>query len=177
MSMTLVSTVTVGSGGAASIDFTGISGSATDLVLVTSFRSSGSSQTAGFNFNNDTGSNYSYLRMHGVNGTVFNSIAASSTIFYSFHNSVSTDTSNTFGNGQIYIPNYSGSTAKSISNDSITENNAAASAITNLSAGRWNSTSAITSIQITPADGNFVQHSTASLYLITKGSGGATTSP
>jgi len=41
-----------------------------------------------------------------------------------------------------------------------------------MTAGVWPQTAAITSVQILGV-GNFEQNSTASLYLITKGSGGA----
>ncbi len=74
---------------------------------------------------------------------------------------------NTFANGEIYIPNYTASVNKSVSIDSVTENNAT-SAIAALDAGLWANTAAITSINLNGNNGNFVQYSTAYLYGIVK---------
>ena len=73
-------------------------------------------------------------------------------------------TSNTFGSGEIYIPNYAGSTNKSVSLDTVNENNAT-SALAMLSATLWSTTSAITSVTLTPSFGNnWLQYSTAYIY-------------
>ena len=84
-------------------------------------------------------------------------------------------TSNTFGNTSVYIPNYAGSTNKSVSSDAVTENNAT-TASQQILASIWNNTSAITSIFVSDTGSNLVQNSTASLYGILRGSGGATVS-
>ena len=78
----------------------------------------------------------------------------------------------------MYIPNYTGSTNKSISVDSVTENNATNN-LMNIQAGLWSNTAAITSILFTSdTAGGFLAGSTISLYKITKGSDGiVTTSP
>jgi hypothetical protein len=89
-------------------------------------------------------------------------------------------TSNTFGNSSIYIPNYTGSTAKSVSIDSVGENNGTASEQI-ISAALWNNTAAITSITLTSLDdnlnpsGNFAQYSSVSLYGILKGTSNGVT--
>ena len=85
----------------------------------------------------------------------------------------STYTANTFGNSVIYIANYAGSTYKSFSKDSITENNATA-ADQGVGAGLWSNTAAITSLSLTVTS-NMVAGSTFSLYGITKGSDGIVT--
>jgi hypothetical protein len=73
-------------------------------------------------------------------------------------------TSSTFSNVDFYIPNYTGSTNKSISIDFTSENNAT-TAYSNLTAGIVNTTAAVTSITLLCDSGvNFVQHSTAYLY-------------
>jgi hypothetical protein len=77
--------------------------------------------------------------------------------------SMSTDTASTFGNSEIYIPNYAGSANKSFSSDAVHENNATA-ANAGLSAGLWSNTAAITSVGLSPDSGNFVANSTFSLY-------------
>jgi len=174
MTMTLVSTVTVGSGGAASIEFTSIPQTGTDLILVFSGRAD-SSATGGWElqFNNNTGSVYSQRRLLGT-GSAASSETKADTAFQIYVNA-STYTANTFGSGQAYIPNYTGSTNKSVSMEYLNENNATEARAV-IDAGLFSSTSAITSIKLFKPGVNFVQYSTASLYTITKGSGGATVS-
>ena len=157
---TLISSVTVGSGGAASIDFTSIPSTYTDLCLKVSLRStSAGAEAALIEFNGST-TGFSAMRLYGngstgVSDTLTNIRAAIDT---------AADTSSTFSNGEFYIPNYAGSTNKSVSLDMVFENNAAL-AVASLVAGLWSDTPAITSIKLsTNAGGNFVQHSTAYLY-------------
>jgi hypothetical protein len=75
----------------------------------------------------------------------------------------STATSNTFGNFTLYIPNYAGSTQKSMICEAVTENNAT-NAAARLCAYLHTGTSAINIITLTAASGTFVQYSTATLY-------------
>lgn len=75
-----------------------------------------------------------------------------------------TATASTFGNAEITIPNYSGSTNKPISSDSVTESNGTYAAQF-LIASLWSNTAAITSITVTPGGTtNLVSGSTFSLY-------------
>jgi hypothetical protein len=173
MSMTLISTVTVGSGGAASILFSSIVGTATDLLLVINARSNRSLTEDGclISFNGST-SSFSGRALRGSG-----SATASFTTTRSIGDiNAATSTSNTFSSQSVYIPNYAGSTNKSFSVDSVSEANAT-QAWQYLTAGLWSNTAAITSITLTPEVGTaFVENSTASLYLVTKGSGGASVS-
>jgi hypothetical protein len=75
-------------------------------------------------------------------------------------------TASTFGNAEIYIPNYLGSTNKSYSTDAVQENNSstAGEALLNLFAGLWSQTTAINSITLTGTNGNFAANSTFYLY-------------
>jgi hypothetical protein len=76
----------------------------------------------------------------------------------------SADTANTFGNTEIYIPNYTSSNFKSISSDSVTENNATLSYM-GLYATLWSNTAAITSVTLfNPTPRSFAQYSTFYLY-------------
>jgi hypothetical protein len=162
MAMTLVSTVTVGSGGAASIEFTGIAGTGRDLLLVHSLRSAGSNRVFRIRVNGDSGSNYPFVRLFGTGAAVDTSTTTDtgSAVF-----ACSTDdTANTFGNGQLYIANYTASQNKSISDDHVNENNAT-TAYQFIRAVQWSNTAAITSVSISGAD-NLAQHSSASLYII-----------
>lgn len=172
MTLKLISTVEVGSGGAATIDFTSIPQTYTDLVLVTSARTTTNIASNGYYFlvkPNGSSSNGTFRTLYGTGSGVGS--GGGSVIFVEAN---PTDyTSNTFSNSSIYIPNYAGSTFKSISSDVVLENNGTATSMT-IAAQLWSSTSAITSITLTPGGGNFAQYSTASLYGIQKGSGGAT---
>jgi hypothetical protein len=86
-------------------------------------------------------------------------------------------TSDTFGNATIYVPNYAGSTAKSYSSDSVTENNATES-YQAVHASSQSSTTAITSVTIFAQNGNLLTGTTVSLYGVLKGSDGiVTTTP
>ena len=165
--MQAIQTVTVGSGGQASIEFTTIAADYTDLKVVVSGRCSTTDTTATLAFN--TGGTYTRRTLLGSG-----SAASSNTSAVDFRISQSGDTASTFGNSEIYIPNYAGSTTKSYSVDSVNENNATA-AFQAITAGLWNQTAAITSIILTPGSGNFVEHSSATLYGILAGSDGTTT--
>lgn len=162
---TLIASSTVGAGGAASIDFTSIPSTYTDLVLVCSLRVSRASvvNNTVIKFNGSSTS-YSERVLYG-NGSSAGSY--SDTQIYDVNNAANS-TASTFANSQFYIPNYAGSTNKSVSNDSVSETNATA-ATAQLVAGLWSNTSAITSISLTDYSGtNFVQYSTAYLYGVIK---------
>ena len=160
----LIASSTVGSGGAASIDFTSIPSTYTDLCLKVSARGDTSAQYIDIKgaFNSDTtNANYSWRALYSIDGT---SAATSSTSAnYIGQITAATSTSNTFSNGELYIPNYRVSQNKSYSYDFNGENNATAS-INILAAGLWNNTAAITSISISCRVGNFAQFSSAYLY-------------
>jgi len=72
-------------------------------------------------------------------------------------------TANTFANWELYMPNYTGSNAKSFSMDHVTENNAS-SAVATLNAALWTGTAAVNQITLAPYTGSFVANSTFSLY-------------
>jgi hypothetical protein len=155
-----IASVTVGSGGAASIDFTSIPSTYTDLCVVHSLRSDNSEDYYGLQFNSSS-SSFSSRSLQG-NGSAASSATRSDNLFVGTV-AQSTLTASTFSNGQIYIPNYAGSAYKSFSYDAVQENNAT-SALSELFAGLWSNTAAITSVKLVKNSGNFVQYSTATLY-------------
>ena len=162
-----IETVTVGSGGAASITFSAIPDTFTDLLLVVSARDS------------DTGGAVIFVRPNGstANGTTrwlrgSGSAVASNTETSIIARSNSGDrTANTFGSCSVYIANYTSSSYKSFSLEGVEENNATG-AFMDIGAGLWSVTDSITSLRIDPGVANFVQYSSASLYGITAGSDG-----
>lgn len=179
MTMQLIESKTLGSA-QASIEFTNIPQTFTDLLLVMSLRSnrSGSAYTnAKIGFNNST-ANYSVRSLIGRTSVV--SVNGLTDSILPFGCPGAATTANTFGSVTIYIPNYQASSAKSVSLDGSVENNSSGTDEfeNRIDAGLWNDTTAISSIQIgirTLDSANFVQYSSASLYGITKGSDGTTT--
>ena len=139
----------------------------TDLKVVMSARGDGASGIFVCQFNGAT-TNLSSRVLYGINGNA----TGSST--YSDENSIwgyttnSGSTANTFGNAEIYIPNYASSNNKSVSIDAVNETNAADGRQI-INAGLWSSSAAITSITLLSKTGgnagtNFTQYSTFSLY-------------
>lgn len=154
----LIQAYTVGSGGQASIDFTVIPSTYTDLCLKLSVRSTDDYLTISFN---NSSSNLS-SRTLGANSSGAFTTSAITGLTYGLSNSNSW-TSNTFSNAEIYIPNYTSSTNKSYSVDAVTENNGTAITL-GLTAGLWSNTAAINRITLTQASNNLLQYSTAYLY-------------
>jgi len=175
MTMELVSTVTVGAGGAASIEFTSIPQTGTDLLIALSARSNRAAVNPDCYLQfNTTATGYSGRNLIGSGSAASSySYASGDTSGIEFYINGSSATASTFGNAAIYICNYAGSTNKSVSVDAVVENNATAADL-RISAGLWANTAAITAIKMFRSATNFDQYTVASLYTITKGSGGAT---
>ena len=161
---TLISSVTVGSGGAANIEFTSIPNTYTDLVVKLSGRSTASdlSDNLDFRINGNTSSVYSERLLYGT-GSAVGSATYSGSESLLQHQNANTSTSNTFANIEFYFANYTSSNNKSISVDNVTENNGTY-AVARFNAVLFSSTSVISSLLFYPNTGNFMQYSTAYLY-------------
>ncbi len=159
-----ISTVTVGSGGAANIEFTSIPATYTDLLILTSLRGTTAEiyEIVKLEFNGVTIN----LSSRGLEGNGASPSSYTNTFIYISAADGASATASTFSNHYIYIPNYAGSTNKSVSVDAVSENNAT-TAYASLQAGLWSDTAAITSAKLKPT-GTFVQYSTATLYGIKK---------
>ena len=153
----LISRQTVGSDGAASITFSNIPQTFTDLLIKISTRCSTTTTAGTVSFNGST-SNFTGKRLYG-DGTSAATDSSTSAVL----TNDSSFTASTFANSEIYIPNYASANYKSVSIDGVSENNAT-TAYAMLNAILWSNTAAITSVTITPAGGNFVEFSTFSLY-------------
>ena len=160
-----IASVTVGSGGAASIDFSSIPSTYTDLCVKLSTRISTAAnrESVKLTFNGNA-SNYSRKRLYGFESGAASDGASGQTFIEIGLVPAASATSNTFSNDEIYVPNYAGNTNKSVSYEVIAENNSSASYVDLMGAGLWSDTSAITSLTLTPNSGSFVQYSTATLY-------------
>ena len=169
--MELIQTVTVGSGGTANITFSSIPATFTDLFLVYSLRVNTTNGGLRIRVNGSTASLSTRL-LYG-NGTT--TASGTDTTYIGTVNN-SNQTSNTFGSGSLYIPNYANTSyAKSFSAEMVDETNAT-TATQWVTAGLYNSTTAISGIELFgDGAGNFLQYSSASLYGILKGSDGIVT--
>jgi len=158
---------TVGAGGVASVTFSSIPATYTDLVVKGSVRTNNNAvfDNLQLRFNSDSGANYSRLFLVGDGSTTQNFKGTGNTSFVpSYSVNAANATANTFSNTEHYIPNYRSSNQKSISCDSVVENNATAG-YDGLSAGLWSGTAAITAIELSPGSGTlFNQYSTFTLY-------------
>jgi hypothetical protein len=173
--MQAIETVTVGSGGQASITFSAIPNTFTDLVVKLSIRTSRADVVDGliYKFNGSSGT-YTAKILMGYSG-----VTGSDSSWVNNRrggNAVgANNTANTFSTNEYYIPNYTSSVAKSMSLEFATEGNAAYYEM-GIGANLWDGTAAITSIEVTAFSGsNIVEHSTATLYGILAGSDGTTT--
>jgi hypothetical protein len=163
---TKIASVSVGVLGAANIEFTSIPSTYTDLCLKISGRSTHTSldQTE-ITFNGSaTGYNYRSIFGDGSSAASYGAGGSAITTYIPLQYLPGiAQTSNTFTSSEMYIPNYAGSNNKSVSFDTVEENNATA-AYALIYAAIWSNTAAIASIKIDPQNGNFAQYSTATLY-------------
>jgi hypothetical protein len=163
-----INSVTVGGGGAANIDFASIPSTYTDLLLVMSARVTSTGGDSIMTLNNITATaGYTNRPLFG-DGSATGSFttAPDARYFLAGWYTPSGATANTFSNTQIYISNYTAAINKSISIESVTENNTT-SVVTSLVTGLFSNTAAINRITLSSI-GNFTQYSTATLYGISK---------
>lgn len=167
MTMQLVQRVEL-TGTQTSITFNSIPQDATDLLVLVSARNATTTDDEMLIYPNGSSANLSHRLLRGSGSSA---VSASVSRFYI---SQSGYTANTFSSGSIYIPNYAGTTAKSMSIESANENNAT-EAYMGIQATLWNSTAAITSLTLQVLGGTLAIGTSATLYKITKGSDGTTT--
>ena len=150
---------------AASVTFANIPQTGyTDLKLVISVRGpvsyASNTMDTYIRFNGTT-TNYSDRLLYGTGSSALSLSETPTGINVRVNGESST--ASTFGNAEIYIPNYTSSNNKSVSIDAVTENNGTA-VLTQLVAGLWSNTAAITSITFEPFTVGFAANSTFSLY-------------
>lgn len=160
------STVTVGAGGAASIDFTSIPSTYTDLQILISGRQSNAAITGALqlSFNTST-ANFTYRSLQGAGSGTPSSGNGSSNYFGQTPGA--TATASTFGNASVYIPNYAGSNYKSVSVETVDETNGTTT-FAQMNANLWSITTAINAVSVIAGAANWVQYTTATLYGISK---------
>ena len=151
---------------AASVTFSSIPATYTDLVLKYASRSDTSTTSLNITFNSDTATNYSSTYLYG-DGT--NAVSGRDTSVANINEAVksnaSASTANTFTNNEIYIPSYTVSQNKPLSSFTAMELNSATNTYVGAGAHLWRNTAAVSSIQLALAGGaNFVSGSSFYLY-------------
>ena len=159
---TKIASSTIGSGGAASIDFSSIPATYTDLKLVASLRSNRTGNvkdTIDLKINNVTTTlSQRYLQGNG------SAVTTNSLSNYWGETDAATATASVFGSWEAYFPNYAGANFKPFSVESTMEDNATLGILV-LAAGLWSTATAINQLTLLPVTGTlWVQYSSASLY-------------
>jgi hypothetical protein len=158
-----IATTTLGSA-TGTVTFSSISGTYTDLILVTQLSASTDSSAIEIRFNDDTASNYSITDLYGNGSSAGSARASNATFGYlNYYVTPETATTNSY-NSIVNIMNYSNSTTYKtyLCRNNNAESGAAyggAEAIV----GLWRNTNAITKITLT-INGTFNSGSTFTLY-------------
>jgi hypothetical protein len=169
-----IATVTVGSGGSSSIDFTSIPATYTHLQIRSIFRTDRSypldiPYVQVGNGSIDTGANYSWHRLYGNGSTAGADGDANQNYMYTLLSSASTGGADIFAAGIIDILDYANTnkykTLRFFSGADLNGTPSSVPGQIHFTSGNWRNTSAITNIRITPVVGpNFVQYSQFALY-------------
>jgi hypothetical protein len=163
---------TVGSGGASTITFNNIPQNYTDLILKFSIRTGRTGATEDalrIVFNGVGGTAYTTRILYGSGTGIASTVYSSQAYSVNFSVNDNSSTSSVFGNGELYLPNYTVSSNKSFFLDAVMENNGTA-ATHGLNTGLLLNTTAVSQITLTANSGsNFLQYSTAYLYGIRAG--------
>ena len=144
----------------ASVTFSSIPQGYTDLIIKASMRDNGGNNNFVVEFNGNSSSIYTQKTLWAENASV-SLFSRSRVNFYYDAIDDNTHLVNTFNSFEMYIPNYTSANYKSVSTESVSENNTAAKGIRNVSADLFSSTDPITSIKFTQV---FAPNSTFTLY-------------
>jgi len=160
-----IATVTVGSGGASSVEFTSIPSTYAHLQIRGISRSTGggSSGNVYLQFNGVTTSSYAWHWVYGDGSSATASSGSSDTSAFVVRTAYTSATSSIFGAAVIDILDYTNTNkTKTVRALSGHDNNGSGFAW--FSSGLFNSTNAISSITIKAQDGNFLQYTSFALY-------------
>jgi hypothetical protein len=156
---------------AASVTFSAIPSTYTDLVLRVSARTDDTTDvktTMTVTLNNDTSSNYSSTSLRTNNGTTISSGRDSNVTYLNqYFANAANSTSNTFSSLELYLPSYTSSANKPIGVFFTREGNTTAVDLY-ANANLWRNTASVNSIQIGTFGLNFVSGSSFYLYGISK---------
>lgn len=173
--LALINSVSVGSGGQPTVEFTNIPQTYDDLVIVISARGTSNSGNAQNFFAirpNGSTTGYTHRRLFQDVTTV----AADTAVWIFMPSSLAT--ANVFGSCQIHVSNYKTSSNKFILSESIQETNST-SVNNGLHSTLWANSASITSLQLTSvinsngSSSTFAENTTAYLYGVTSIPAGA----
>jgi hypothetical protein len=158
-----IATVTVGSGGAANVEFTSIPGTYTHLQIRYIARGVGTADYGKLQLNSDTGNNYARHLLDG-NGssTSAEGVASTGTMYVAIYAGTSAAAS-IFGAGVVDILDYA-NTNKYTTVRVLGGNDRNGAGTVELRSGLWMNTNAVTSIKVTGETGNIQQYSQFALY-------------
>lgn len=154
---TPIATTTLGSA-ASTVTFSSISGTYTDLILVSSLVSTSATANIQATVNGDTGNNYSQTYLSG-NGSAANS-ARNSNIGSMQFVWTSSSLNNTVGNAIMHFMNYSNTTT----NKTVLARYNVAAGEATATVNLWRNTAAITSITVSTSSNTWATGSTFTLY-------------
>ena len=164
-----ISTITVGSGGSASIDFTSIPATYKHLQIRAISRSARAVTLDALNLRMgngtiDTGSNYAWHFLYGNGASALAAAGASDNAINAFYQTGSSATASIFGGGVIDILDYA-NTSKYKTMRSLSGADLNGSGNMALFSGLWQSTSAVNCIRLfSGAGSNISQYSSFALY-------------
>jgi len=153
-----LATTTLGTA-ASSVTFSSISGSYTDLLLVTQGNMSASGASIYLEINGDTASNYSFTYIYGSGSAAASSRAS--------NNSTGIDAlgfSSGFSTGQLMTINHFMNYSNATTYKTVLCRGSDTGSEVGATVGLWRSTSAITSIKVKNTGSNFTVGHTFSLY-------------
>jgi hypothetical protein len=153
-------------GTAASVTFSSIPATYTDLVVRAAARSdfANTIELMEITINGNTSSLYSMTAVYGTSNTAISDRDSGTSLNFDPAGAAN-NTANTFSNYELYIPSYQASQDKPVSSSTVTENNSAGNNRVQANAGLFRSTAAITSLEFAPRYGtNFVSGSSFYLY-------------
>jgi hypothetical protein len=154
-----IATTTLGSA-TTTVTFSSISGSYTDLVLVTNTIATSAADFY-IRFNNDTTSTYSITVLSGTGTSAVSNRSSGTFMYLNYNGQIQTSmNSNSITN----IMNYANSTTYKTVLDRFNVASGGTNLGTEAIVGLWRSTSAITRIDISSAGANFNTGSTFTLY-------------
>mgnify|MGYP003333341508 CR=1 FL=1 len=162
-----IATVTVGAGGSASVSFTSIPSTYQHLQLRYIARDTGTGgggDNLAIRANSDSGTNYTYHVLYGNGSAPGASGNTSRTYSYTGLVSNGGNTASVFTAGVVDILDYSSSGSKYKTFRSLSGYDANGSGIVAMESCVWMNTNAITSLDITCTNGNYVQFSSFALY-------------
>ena len=158
-----IATVTVGSGGAANIEFTSIPSTYQHLQIRAIFRNSNATDTTYMRLNSDTGSNYAWHTLRGNGSSMTAAGSSSQTNMEIPFATYSGTTTSVFSGLVTDILDYKNTNKyKTIRNLGGADLNG--SGRIDFVSGLWQSTNAITTIRLYPSSGNFAQYSKFGLF-------------